>query len=265
VSRLEKELGVQLIQRTTRQLRLTEAGVEAFSRCRDLAAAAQATMQVTQRHAGSPQGRVCISAPKAFARHVLHPLLLRFLRQYPEVDVHFVVTDVDVDPIREAVDLVVRITRKPPEGLAMRKLMPVRQILCATPRYLASRPAIVRPADLTGHSCLFLGEEAHDNRWRFRRADALVEVLVGGRYVVNHSALRLDAMLSDLGVCSLPDYVAHESLQSGTAIQVLPDWELQGRYGGDAYVLYPPSRFMGSALRALIDHLAEALAERDDR
>ncbi|MGA8008016.1 MAG: LysR family transcriptional regulator [Thiomonas sp.] len=260
VSRLEQELGVQLIHRTTRQLRLTDAGHEALGRCRDLVAAAQAIMQVAQHQAGGPRGQVCISAPKAFARHVLHPLLLRFLAAYPEVNLHLMATDHDVDPIREGVDLVIRVTRRPPEGLAARRLMPVQQLLCAAPGYLAARSAIAHPSDLTAHSCLTLGEDAHDRRWRFRQGETVAEVAVEGRYAVNHSALRLDAMLAGLGICTLPDYVARAAINNGTAVQVLPDWDFQGNYGGDAYALYPPSRFVSPALRALIDHLAASLA-----
>lgn len=82
VARLERELGVQLLQRTTRRLRLTETGNAAFVHCRELVTAGQRVMQVAQRQASSPRGRLCISAPKAFARHVLHPLLLRFQRSF---------------------------------------------------------------------------------------------------------------------------------------------------------------------------------------
>jgi DNA-binding transcriptional LysR family regulator len=114
VARLEKTLGVQLIQRTTRQLRLTEAGIEAFAHCSDLVAAAQATLDVAQLHAGEPRGLVRLSAPREFARSVLHPHVLTFLGLWPEVDVQLIVEDHDIDPIREGVDLVVRITTDPP-------------------------------------------------------------------------------------------------------------------------------------------------------
>jgi len=261
VARLERELGVRLLQRTTRQLRLTEAGSAAVVHCSELASAAQDVMQVAQRQAGAPHGRLCISAPKAFARHVLHPVLLRFLEKFPEVNVHLMATDQNVDAIRDGVDLMIQVTRRPPEGLAARKLMPVQQVLCATPCYLASRPAILHPADLAAHSCLVLGEDAQDRRWRFRQGNSAVEVEVNGRYAVNHSALRLDAMLADLGICSLPDYVARSALDSRTAVQVLQEWDFQGNYGGDAYALYPPSRFVSPAVRALIDHLAVAMAQ----
>lgn len=261
VTRLEKELGVQLMQRTTRQLRLTAAGVEALARCGELVTAAQGTMQIAQRYIGEPRGQVSISAPKAFARRVLHPLLLTFLQRYPEVDVQLIVADRDIDPIREEVDLVVRLTQHPPEGLAARPLVRVQQVLCATPHYLAQHGAINHPQDLMAHSCLSLGEQPHDHHWRFHKGDEVAQVVVRGRYVSNHSEVRLDGVLAHLGVGCLPDFTAHEALQRGDVVPVLPDWEFQANYHGTAYILYPPSRFLPPKCRVLIDHLADALGQ----
>ena len=277
VTRLEKELGVQLMQRTTRQLRLTAAGLEALARCGELVTAAQGTMQIAQRYTGDPRGQVRISAPKAFAKRVLHPLLLTFLQRYPEVDVQLIVADRDIDPIREEVDLVVRLTQHPPEGLVARPLRRVQQVLCATPHYLAQHPAITHPQDLMAHSCLSLGEQPNDHHWRFRKTGAtgkpgktdkadgaanaseVAQVVVRGRYVANHSEVRLDAVLAHLGVGCLPNFIAHDALQRGDVVPVLPDWEFQANYDGTAYVLWPPSRFLPPKCRVLIDHLAEAL------
>jgi len=264
VKRLEKEIGVQLIQRTTRQLRLTEPGVEAFARCRELVLAAQGTMDIAQQFSKKPSGLVRISAPKAFARRVLHPHILDFLQRHPEVDVQLIVDDRDIDPIREGVDLVVRLTTKPPEGLVARQLMPVAHLLCASPRYLAEGNAIEHPRDLLAHSCLSLGEHERDNHWRFRKGDEdEAEVVVRGRYVSNHSEVRLEAALAGLGVACVPAFMAQRALEDGRVVRVLAGWEFQGNYRGHAYILYPPSRFTVPKCRVLIDHLLDALATQD--
>lgn len=262
VKRLEKEIGVQLLQRTTRQLRLTEPGAEAFARCRELVLAAQGAMEIGQQFAAGPSGLVRISAPKAFARRVLHAHILEFLRRYPDVDVQLIVADRDVDPIREGVDLVVRLTTKPPEGLVARQLMPVAHILCASPRYLAAHGPIEHPGDLTAHSCLSLGEHERDNHWRFGKSEGgdEAEVIVRGRYVSNHSEVRLEGALADLGVAVVPAFVAQEALDAGSLVRVLTGWEYRGNYRGHAYVLYPPNRFMAPKCRALVDHLTSALS-----
>lgn len=267
VRRLEQALGVQLLQRTTRQLRLTEAGIEALARCSEVVAAAQATMDIAQQHATTPRGRVRLSAPKAFARRVLQPHLLTFLQRYPEIDLQLIVEDRDIDPIREGVDLVVRLTQEPPAGLAARPLMRVEHLLCAAPHYLAQRGPISHPADLAAHSCLALGETAHDHHWHFRRGggkagDTDVEeadVRVDGRYTVNHSEMRLDGVRAGLGVGCIQSFVAQDALDAGEVVRVLADWEFQARYHGPAIILYAPSRFAVPKCRVLIDHLAAAL------
>jgi len=262
VKRLEKEIGVQLLQRTTRQLRLTEPGAEAFARCRELVLAAQGAMEIGQQFSSKPSGLVRISAPKAFARRVLHPHILGFLQRYPDVDVQLIVADRDVDAIREGVDLVVRLTTEPPEGLVARKLMAVEHILCATPAYLArDATAIAHPNDLLAHSCLSLGERERDNHWRFRKSgEEDAEVVVRGRYISNHSEVRLEGALADLGIACVPVFMARDALDAGSVVRVLADWEFQGNYHGHAYILYPPSRFIAPKCKVLVDHLLGALS-----
>jgi len=260
VKRLEKAVGVQLLQRTTRRLRLTEAGTEALARCRELAAAAQGTMDLAQRFSAAPRGLVRLSAPKAFARRVLHPLVLGFLARYPEVDVQMIVEDRDIDPIREGVDLVVRLTTEPPEGLVARRLMAVAHILVAAPSYLGEHAAIGHPRDLAEHSCLSLGEHERDNHWRFRKAgEDDAEVVVRGRYIANHSEMRLEAAMAGLGVACVPAFMAQQALRDGKVARVLGHWEFRGNYHGHAYILYPPSRFTVPKCRVLIDHLVSEL------
>ena len=218
-------------------------------------------MDIGQQFSTKPSGLVRLSAPKAFARRVLHPHLLGFLQRYPEVDVQLVVEDRDIDPIREGVDLVVRLTTEPPEGLVARALMPVAHILCATPRYLAGREAIVHPRDLLSHSCLSLGEHERDNHWRFRKmGEEDAGVVVRGRYVANHSEVRLEGALAGLGVGCVPDFVAQQALDEGRVVRVLADWEFLGNYRGQAWILYPPNRFTVPKCRVLIDFLLSALA-----
>lgn len=259
VTRLESALGVSLIRRTTRQLHLTEAGLAVLERGRDMVAAAQASMHVAEDHVEMPKGLVRISAPKAFARHVLQQPLLSFLQQYPQVDVHLLVLDRPVDPLREGVDLVIRLTDTPPQGMVARALMPVRQMVLASPSYLASHARIHRPEDLMDHSCLSMGEQALDDHWRFTRGDDAVEVVVAGRYTLNHSEMRLAAVEAGLGVGCVPDFVARDALAAGRVVPVLPAWAVDANYQGIAYLLFSASRYITPKVRALIDHLVAAL------
>nr|WP_221439636.1 LysR family transcriptional regulator [Roseateles oligotrophus] len=255
VTRLEKYMGVTLLQRSTRQHRLTDAGLAVLEHGRSMVAAAQATLPVAEAYVGMPKGRVRISAPKAFSRHVLQPVLLDFLAKYPAVDVHLLVADRWVDPFREGVDLVIRLTDDPPQGLVARALMPVRQIVLASPAYLTAHSPVYMPQDLLGHSCLAIGEQERDSRWRFVRGDDNVEVAVTGRYTVNHSEMRLAAVEAGLGIGCVPDFVAGEALAAGRVVRLLSDWSVDTNYQGMAYLLFAGSRYTAPKVRILIDHL----------
>jgi len=117
---LENALGVQLMVRSTRKLRLTEAGREAYAHALNLLAASQEVMELGNRFVAAPQGKVCLSAPRAFGRMVLQPLMIEFLGRYPEVEVQLRVTYRLVDPFEEPADLVIRVTDQPPGGPASR-------------------------------------------------------------------------------------------------------------------------------------------------
>ena len=260
VARLEKTMGVSLLQRTTRQLRLTDAGLEVLAHGRTMIAAAQATLQVAEGHVGEPQGLVRVSAPKAFARHMLQPVLLGFLQQHPAVDVHLLVVDRPVDPLREGVDVVIRLTDDPPQGMVARALMPVRQLVLASPAYIRAHAPLRTPEDLMGHSCLVIGEQERDSRWRFVRGQESVAVVVAGRYTVNHSEMRLAAIEADLGVGCVPDFVAQDALAAGRVVRLLPEWAFDTNYQGMAYLLFAGSRYTAPKVRVFIDHLVTALA-----
>lgn len=263
VARLEGVLRVRLLERTTRKLRLTQAGTAVFSRCQDMVAAAREVLALSDTHTATPRGLVRVSMPKAIGRLVVHPLMPSFLRQYPEVDVQLVITDRTVDLFEEAIDLAIRITDEPPPGLAGRPLLRIRHLICASPSYLAEHGTPLHPRDLAQHSCIYLGENEFDRHWRFRHAGEEVRVKVSGRYAANHSEVRLEGALQSMGIASLPEFTARAALAAGELLPVLMDWEHATDYAGMAWLLYPPNRFLAPKLRAWIDHLVVALAPQD--
>lgn len=259
VARLEGVLRVRLLERTTRKLRLTEAGSAAFTRCQALVAAAREVMALSDSQSATPRGLVRVSMPKAFGRQVVHPLMSAFLARYPEVDVQLIITDRTVDLFEESVDLAIRITDAPPPGLAGRPLTTIRHLVCASPQYLAAHGTPAHPRDLAQHSCLYLGEDERDRHWRFQRGAEEATVRVSGRYVANHSEVRLDGARQHLGIASLPEFTAREALARADLVTVLDDWEHKTDYAGTAWLLYPPNRFLAAKLRVWIDFLVAAL------
>jgi DNA-binding transcriptional LysR family regulator len=260
VARLEAVLRVRLLERTTRKLRLTEAGAAAYTRCQAMVAAAREVLALSDTHTASPRGLVRVSMPKAWGRQLVHPLMPGFLRQYPEVDVQLVITDRTVDLFEESIDLAIRITDAPPPGLAGRPLMAVRHLVCASPQYLVECGTPAHPRDLAQHSCLYLGEDERDRHWRFQRGGEQATVKVSGRYAANHSEVRLEGALQSLGIASLPEFTARAALAAGELVAVLGDWEHGTDYAGIAWLLYPPNRFLPAKLRVWIDYLVAGLA-----
>ncbi|WP_321881598.1 LysR family transcriptional regulator [Paraburkholderia bannensis] len=262
IKRLEEALGARLLERSTRQIRVTESGEQVYRHCRDMVGAAAGAIDAAGQLAGKPQGRVSVAAPTAYAKTVIHPLIPGFLRAFAEVDVQLVFTDHDVDPLRDGLDLVIRPTRTPPPGLAARQLGAVHWLLCASPAYLAARGAPDTPRELAQHDCLWLGETADDHRWRLRQGAQTQTVEVKGRYIANHAGARFEAALEDWGIACLPDFTAAEALRDGRLVQVLPQWTFEARaYMGPVWLLYPPNRFLPPKVRAFIDYLAQHLGD----
>jgi len=261
IAHLEQTLGVRLLERTTRRLRLSEAGSEVFERCKDMLDAAQAALDVGERLMSQPRGRVRLSVPKAFGRFLVMPLINDFLQRYPEVDVSLNLSDRSPDLISDQFDLLVSITDQPPPTLAGRPLCNVQQLLCASPTYLQRHGMPQHPSELVRHACLYLDETADDHRWHFSNGPEQCVVAVSGRFASNHSEVRLNAALEHLGVTCLPHFTAAASLASGELLRVLPQWRYTGSYQGTAWILYHPTRHLPPKLRVLIDHLAEGLGK----
>ena len=259
IAGLEQALGLRLLERTTRKLRLSEAGGEVFEHCREMLGAAQAAMAVGERLMSHPRGRVRLSVPKAFGKFLVAPLLAEFLQRYPEVEVSLTLSDRRPDLIAEQFDLLVCITDQPPPALAGRPLCSVRQLLCASPAYLQRHGLPQHPQDLVRHACLYLDETADDHRWHFSRGDQQCVVAVHGRFASNHSEVRLQAALNGQGIACLPHFTAAQALEEGRLLQVLSDWRYTGSYQGTAWLLYQPNRHLPPKLRVLIDHLAGGL------
>lgn len=262
VARLEKALGTRLLNRSTRKLRLSEAGEEVYRRCSDMVGAARAVLEVSGQFNQAPAGIVRLSVPKAVGSTVIHPHMADFLRRYPAVDVQLLLEDRYVDLIDENVDLAIRITDRPPPGLVGRQLLTIEHLLCATPQYLAEHGQPAHPRDLAGHSCIYLAEEPADSRWKFRQGAKVVHVNVRGRYAANHTGVRLDAVLNHIGIGSLPLFTAQAALARGEIIQVLPEWSFLPHYHGGAWLLYPATRHLPPKLKVFIDFLVERLGDQ---
>ena len=259
ISRLERALGTRLLQRTTRKLRLSESGTQVYAYCLEMVNAAQAVIDNSGKFNSEPHGTVRISVPKAVGHYLLHPHIPEFLERYPKVDVQMLLEDKLIDFIDDEIDLAIRITNQPSLGLKGRKLIEIDHVIVATAEYLEKHGIPQQPQDLKEHQCIYLGEQASDSKWKFQKENKTTSVSVKGRYSANHTGIRLDAALKHMEVASLPYFVARHALETQALIQVLPDWYFKTYYSGDAWLLYPPTRYLAPKIEVFIHFLAEKL------
>nr|WP_315299998.1 LysR family transcriptional regulator [Raoultella terrigena] len=262
VSRLEQEMGSKLLHRSTRKLRLSDAGKTVYTHALEMLEAARLAMDAAGSAQQVAQGKLTLSVPKAVGRFVIHPLMSEFLTRFPQVDVCLRLEDRYLDLIDDGIDLALRITHSPSPGLHGKPLMPVSHVICATPHYLRQHGAPQNPQDLRDHSCISLGETPADARWKFRREGKTETVQTRGRYAANHTAVRLDAVKQNLGIGSLPLFTAREALERGEIVQVLAEWEFISSYSGELWLLWAGNKHMPARMRAMIDYLSEKIYRR---
>jgi DNA-binding transcriptional LysR family regulator len=259
ISRLEDALGIKLLQRTTRQLALTESGTITFNYCKQMVESAEQAVNASRSATSTVSGLLRVSAPKSLANQVLRPLFVEFLKCYPEIQLHLKVTDRILDPIHDGVDFLIHISDDPIEALVNVKIGRVEQVLCASPDFLANHTLPTHPDDLKHLPCICLGENMTDNRWRFSHKNQKTTVEVTGSYLLNHSEMRRDAIEQGFGIGSLPDYTAQKGVEAGTLIPLLKDWHLQCSYHGDICLQYVQSKYMPNKNRVFIDFIKEKL------
>ncbi|WP_417597469.1 LysR family transcriptional regulator [Oceanospirillum sp.] len=257
VSRLESALSAVLIERTTRRQTTTQLGREVYEQCRNMLDSAREAVSATESEATEVRGRLRIAAPKAFARQVLEPHLRQFMRRYPAISLHLQVTDQRLDPGYHDVDIVFVVAAEPLEHLVSKNIGPVRSVLCASPEYLKNRGKPGQPADLMAHDCIPLGLFERDNHWLLTQGERKEKISVDGRYLNNHSEMRLLAVKDGFGIGIFPDFVVRNALSEGDVVEVLPDWTLHSDFQGGVYMQYLPMRFMPGKIRAFIDFIAD--------
>ncbi len=249
VARLEADLGVRLLHRTTRKLELTALGRGYFEEvCEGLSrlAAASEAVSATQ---SVPSGRIRVAAPVEFGARQLMDVLPAFLKANPRVDVELVLADGVVDLVAERVDVAFRTGQLPTSSLVARKIGPARRVLVASPEYLRARGAPRRLSDLREHDCVVFGPTLDRAVWRLDGPDGRSEVRVRGRLAVDSARAALLAACAGVGVALLPDGVAREEIDAGRLRQVLKRYAVEG---GGLYLVYPSNRHPSSALRAFI-------------
>ncbi|MDZ4380124.1 MAG: LysR family transcriptional regulator [Parvibaculum sp.] len=255
ISALEEQLGVRLLNRTTRRISLTEAGAVVFERAQRIVSEATEAAAEATCVEGAVRGTLRINAPMSFGIRQLGPVMPDFMARYPELNIDLVLNDRRVDLIEEGFDVSLRISALTDSSLIARQLAPVERYIVGAPSYFEKRGRPKRPADLADHDFLLYTLLARPNQLEMTNAAGEKEqVELKGRFLCNNADAMLGMMLKGMGLVFSPDVLCHEHLKSGKLVRVLEDWTMPPL---TLHVIYPHARHLAAKVRAFVDFTAE--------
>ena len=252
VSKLEEDLGVRLLQRTTRSLRPTTDGAAFYERCQRVVSELRDAESALHR-TGEPRGRLRLTCPRLFAYAFLGPVMQQMLERYPQVDIDLVLAERPVDLVEEGFDLALRIGRLPDTSLIVRKLGAAPMLYVASPSYLDDRGRPQHPRDLDAHQLLVVGRDG-PVQWPFLEDGRIVPRSVHARVAVNSLVVARDLAMSGVGIAFLPAFQCAEALMRGLLEPVLTDAVPPPM---PVNALYPSNRHLSPRVRAFLDLLID--------
>ena len=259
ISQLEADLGVRLLQRSTRRFAVTDVGQGVYRHAQTMLAEAQAAREVVDRLSAQPRGVVRVSVPVSLAQQEIPALLPDFLALYPEVRVQLLVSNRRFDLINEGVDVALRVRTKLEDdgSLVLRTFGPIQSLVVASPKYLDGMGRPKTPADLADHVTLNMSEEDHSQRWHLHGPGGVVETVELRPRVTGFDFPLLRSLARrGVGITLLPENLCAELVHRGELEVVLPEWRLPE---GICHAVFASRRGLLPAVRVFIDFLAERL------
>jgi DNA-binding transcriptional LysR family regulator len=259
VMELEQILGARLLDRTTRRVTPTEAGLAYYERVASILADVEETeLQISRLHE-EPRGVLKVNAPMSFGILYLGDAIAEFMARYPELRLELVLNDRFIDPLEEGVDVTIRIGTLSDSSLIARRLAPARRALVAAPAYLAQHGTPETPADLINHRCLAYGHMAAVHRWQLLQEGQVVNVQISAALCSNNGEVLRAAALAGNGIANLPTFLVGPDIAAGQLVPVLtatPPTEL------GIFALYAPNRYLAAKTRVFIDFLVSRFGEK---
>jgi DNA-binding transcriptional LysR family regulator len=258
VADLEADLGVQLLSRTTRRVTPTENGQAYFERALAILADLDAADHAVAQMQATPRGLLRVNAPMSFGTMQLGPAVAGFMKLYPELQIQLTLSDEQVDPVQEGLDVTLRIAELESSSLIARKLMPIARVVCASPGYLKQHGIPKHPSDLREHDCLTYGYLSTGNQWKLTGKDGDHWIAPRWTLCANNAEVLRDAAAAGRGVAVLPDFIAAAALKNGALRTLLTDYTTPALA---LYAIYPPTRHLAVKVRLFIDYLVETFGK----
>lgn len=256
---LDDHVGVQLLQRSTRKLRLTEAGECYALVCRRVLSELDEADISAAGHRGEPRGLLTITAPVMFGTHILRPIVSAFLKANPAVQVRLLLLDRIVNMIDEGVDVALRIAQLPDSSMIAVNIGKLRKVLCASPGYLEKKPPILKPSDIADHDCISVSPVGLHETWTFPappNSRMPRTVRVRPRLMVNADEPAVHAAVDGEGIVRLLAYKVDRELREGLLVVLLPDDEPPPV---PVHLVIPEGRLSIAKVRAFVDFAAARL------
>ena len=253
---LEQAVGVRLLNRTTRRSSLTDEGREYYERCRRVLAEVEAADALLTARQAEPRGRLRLTAPLAYGRLYVAPLVREFMARHPAVEVELLLLDRVVDLVEEGIDAAVRIAHLPESSVVAVRVGETRRVVCASPAYLKKSGPPRRPADLSEHRCIVFTGLNPDNEWSFGAARAQ-RVSIRPVLRTNQIDVAIDACLSGLGCGQFLSYQVEAAVKAGRLRRVLDEFAPPPV---PIQIVYPHARLLSPNVRAFIDLAAARLS-----
>ena len=266
IAELERAAGLALVTRTTRSVRLTEAGQRLVDQTRGAFEHIAHSFAGVRDLAAAPRGLRRVTAPVAFSRQQLMPRLPDFLRAHPQIRLELDLSDHLRSLALEGFDLAIRHVTAPPETHVAWALTPTRSLLVASAHYLAAHGMPRTPQDLAAHHCLHYPRTQGAMAWSFVPADAgadavRVVIPVAGGFAANNSEMLRDAAMAGLGIALVPDFSAQSGLASGQLREVLPGWRPVDAFGDQLYAIRPYASHVPRAVAVFVEFLRASFAQ----
>ncbi|MBM7048644.1 LysR family transcriptional regulator [Rhizobium lusitanum] len=253
VRELEDELGALLLNRTTRQFSMTEAGHTYYRTASDILKEIDNLADLVRENNQQLKGRLRVSVPRTFVDAEVGQSLIDFAKENPDLALEIAADDRFVDLIEEGFDVAVRITKLEDSGMIARKISDFRVHLCATQEFLDRYPTLEHPTDLARMPFIIDSNNRSQGNIRFIDADSSTfNVAINGTLEVNSPHATLRAALSGLGIATVPDFIGRKAIESGQLLTLFNDYLPTDR---GIYAVYPHRRYLPAKVRMFVDYL----------
>ncbi|HET8817416.1 MAG TPA: LysR family transcriptional regulator [Pseudidiomarina sp.] len=257
ITRLESDLNLRLLQRTTRTISMTLEGRAYFDYCSEIIRQAEAAEHHLGTFRDNPSGVIRVTAPVTFGSVQVAPLLPPLLKRFPDLQIELLLEDKRVDLMAENIDIALRCGNLESSTLIARRLRGLPLVMVATPGYLTSSKPPKQPEELREHQCLLHGFHAVERYWQVQEPDgSTVRIPVRGQLRVNNNQALKHALLADLGIAYLPRYQVEKELESGAVIPILTDFMPAET---PVHAVYRHRAHLSAAMRATLEYFQQVL------